>query len=163
MLFDDEQIVAVYLWSVAHDRPLCWACDRANYHGPLRSRRLPSASQFCQRVKTHRFQHYLQHLHDALSCHRAFKGVYFFDGKPLPVGNFSRDPDAKSGYGAGRMEKGYKLHALVMADRHIAAWSVLPLNVHQMEVAGVLIGQKASVPRGSVFFADGNYDAHKLH
>ena len=161
--FKDELIVSMYFWAVAHDRPLCWACDRQHYHAVFRPRRLPSVSQFCRRVKTDRFGRYLRHLHDTLTDHRALSGINFFDGKPLAVGGFSRDPEAKAGYGVGRMDKGYKLHALVTADRRIAAWSVLPLNVNEMTVARVLIDQAVRVPAGAVFMADGNYDAHKLH
>lgn len=135
--FKDELIVAMYRWTVAHDRPLCWACDRDHYHRPFCPRRLPSVSQFCRRVKTERFQRYLQHLHDALTDQRALSAVNFLDGKPLAVGPYSRDLEAKTGYGTGRLDKGYKLHAMVTADRRIVAWSVLPLNVHEMAVARV--------------------------
>lgn len=162
-VFSDQLILAMYFWSVAHDRPLCWACDRANYHSVFRPRQLPSVSQFCRRVKTDRFQRQLQHLHDTLSDQRELGTLNFFDGKPLVVGEYSRDPEAKIGYGVGRLDKGYKLHALVTADRRIAAWSVLPLNVNEMTVARVLIDQAVRVPAGAVFLADGNYDAHKLH
>lgn len=161
--FKDELILAMYFWAVAHDRPLCWACDRAHYHSMFRPRCLPSVSRFCRRVKTDRFQHHLQQLHDALTDQRRLRGMNFLDGKPLPVGGYSRDPEAKTGYGGGQLNKGYKLHALVTADRRIAAWSVQSMNVHEMNVARVLIGQAVDVPTGSVFLADGNYDAHKLH
>ena len=29
--FSNVLIVGIYLWSVWHDRPLCWACDRIHY------------------------------------------------------------------------------------------------------------------------------------
>lgn len=161
--FADTLIVSMYLWAVAHDRPLCWACDRAHYGGVFRPGRLPSVSQFCRRVGTERFQRYLQHVHDALTDRRTLGAINFLDGKPLGVGNYTRDPDARVGYGAGRVDKGYKLHALVTADRRIAAWSVLGLNVHEMRVARTLIDQAVRVPAGAVFLADGTYDAAALH
>ena len=161
--FGDELILTMYLWAVAHDRPMCWACDKSHYHEPFRPRRLPSVSQFCRRVKTELFQRQLQALHDLLSRDRRLAGINFLDGLPLPVGNFSRDPDARRGWGVGRVEKGYKLHALATQDRFVAGWSVAPLNVHEMHVAGRLIGQATPVPAGAVFLADGNYDAHDLH
>jgi len=163
VVFDDPLVLSMYFWAVAHDRPLCWACDRGHYHSGFRPRRLPSVSQFCRRVKTARFQRYLQRLHDTLTDHRALRGLNFFDGKPLAVGNYSRDPDAKTGYGVGRLDKGYKLHALVTHDRRIAGWSVMPLNANEMHVARVLVDDAVEVPRDAVFMADGNYDAHKLH
>jgi hypothetical protein len=29
--YTDTLVVKMYLWSVWHDRPLCWACDRWHY------------------------------------------------------------------------------------------------------------------------------------
>lgn len=161
--FTDNLIVKMYFWAVGHDRPLCWACDRENYGNLFRPRKLPSVSQFCRRVKTDLFQEYLQHVHDATTGHRELKDLNFFDGKPLTVGNYSRDPEAKKGYAAGQMGKGYKLHALVNKERKIVAWSVESLNTHEMPVARTLIHQAVRVPKDALFLADGNYDAHKLH
>src|SRR5262249_51324897 len=47
--YSDRLIVSMYVWSVWHDRPLCWACDRVHYSSLFRPRRLPSISQFCKR------------------------------------------------------------------------------------------------------------------
>ena len=163
VVFSDRLILTMYLWAVAHGQPMCWACERQHYHTFLRPRRLPSVSQFCRRVAGERFQLYLQHLHDATTGHRRLNGLNFLDGKPLAVGNFSRDPDAKVGYGVGRVERGYKLHAVVTEDRKIVAWSVLPLDVHEMAVVGTILQEAVAVPDAAVFMADGNYDAAKLH
>ena len=38
--------------------------------------------------------------------------VAVIDGKPLPVGGASQDPEAHCGRGAGRLAKGYKLYAI---------------------------------------------------
>lgn len=163
VVFDDALILKMYFWAVAHDRPLCWACDPGSYGGGFRPRAVPSVSQFCRRIKTDHFQRCLQRLHDALTDGGALRGLNFFDGKPLAVGNYSRDPEAKTGYGVGRLDKGYKLHALVTHDRTIARWSVMPLNCNEMHVARVLVDQAQAIPQDAVFLADGNYDAHKLH
>jgi hypothetical protein len=66
-VFSDTLIAAMYLWSVAHDRPMCWACRRANYTSRFRPRRLPSVSQFCRRVQTPRIQRLLEAVHDRLT------------------------------------------------------------------------------------------------
>src|SRR5260370_37938930 len=50
--FADSLIVAMYFWTVWHDRPLCWASDRSHYGSLFRPRKLPSVSQFTRRVKT---------------------------------------------------------------------------------------------------------------
>ena len=61
-------IAAMYIWSVWHDRPLCWACDRAHYGGPFRPpRRLPSVSQFTRRVRSDDCRRILQRVHDAFA------------------------------------------------------------------------------------------------
>lgn len=164
VMFSDLLILKMYFWSVLHDRPLGWACDKANYYSSLfRPRQLPSVSQFRRRVKTDVFQRQLQHVHDQLTGDGQLQGLNFFDGKPLEVGNYSRDPQAKTGYGAGRLSKGYKLHALITRDRRVAMWSVMPMNVHEMKVAGVMIHATKQIAPGTVFMADGNYDAHELH
>ena len=52
--FGDQLIVRMYFWSVAHDRPRCWACRRESYSRLLRPRALPSVSQFCKRLRSAR-------------------------------------------------------------------------------------------------------------
>lgn len=163
VVFSDALILKMYFWSVAHDRPLSWACDREHYHGCFLPRRLPSVSQFCRRVGGAVFQRHLQHMQDAQTDQRRLGLLNFLDGKPLPVSGFSRDPEARKGWGVGQMSKGYKLHALVRSDRHIVAWSVLPMNCNEMVVAHSLVSETAPVPKGAVFMADRNYDAHSLH
>ena len=82
-VYSDQLIVLMYLWCVWHDRPLCWAADRAHYNTLFRPRKLPSVSQFTRRVKTHGVQLILQETHDLLAG--CFTPVCFIDGKPLTV------------------------------------------------------------------------------
>ena len=161
--YSDVLVLSMYLWSVSQDRPLSWACKRSNYGNCFRPRRVPSVSQFCRRVKTERFQLFLQAIHDALTDDTRLANLNFFDGKPLAVGNCSRDPEARNGYAAGRMQRGYKLHALVTGDRKIASWSLLSMNTHEMTAARVILANVPKVPQGAVIMADGNYDSHVLH
>ena len=69
--------------------------------------------------------------------------VQVIDGKPLPVGGASHDPDARNGHGAGKIAKGYKLHAIWGRAAVPEAWSVEPLNVCETKAAEVLL---ASAP-----------------
>ena len=62
------------------------------------------------------------------------------DGKPLPVGGASHDPDARNGHGAGKIAKGYKLHAIWGRAAVPEAWSVEPLNVCETKAAEALTG-----------------------
>jgi len=95
--YNDGLIVAMYVWSVWHDRPLCWACDRQNYSSCFRPRRLPSVSQFCKRIKTGRCDAILQYLHERCSGMKSFTELSFIDGRARRVGPHSKDHDAKSG------------------------------------------------------------------
>ena len=76
----------------------------------------------------------------------------------MPVGGFSKDPDATRGHGAGGWARGYKLHAVWTTDSLVAC-EVQPLNVGEQTVARRLLPQ---VPGGCVV-GDGNYDSNPLH
>ena len=122
--YDDRLVLRLYLWSVLHDRPLCWACRRTSYGRLFRPRRLPSISQFCRRVAEKRFLKLLHLVHGRLTQVGVACSLWFFDGKALPVGPHSADPDANSGYGAGRVGRGYRLHALATDDGRIREFRV---------------------------------------
>lgn len=158
--YTDILIVAMYVWSVLHDRPRCWAAQRENYYGPFRPRKLPSRSQFERRLKSPRCTALLQATWTALGESNDGPTIHFLDGRALPVGPYSQDRDARRGYVAGQFAKGYKLHALTKNDGKTAAWRVAPLNVCEKTVARELIAE--AQPRGLVL-ADGNYDAGWLY
>ena len=158
--YSDGLIVAIYVWSVWHDRPLCWACVRQNYSSCFRPRRLPSVSQFCKRIKTQRCDAILQYLHEHFAGMESFTELSFIDGRVMRVGPYSKDREAKSGQAPGGLAKGYKLHAWGTEDGKIPLWSVMPLNVSEKTVAGELLEYGRA--RGIVL-ADGNYDAGWLY
>jgi len=158
--YDDGLIVAMYVWSVWHDRPLCRACNRENYASCFRPRKLPSVSQFCKRIKTERCDAILQYLHEHLSGMGLLTELSFIDGRAMRVGPCSKDREATSGHVSGGMAKGYKIHAWATEDRRIPVWSVMPLNVSEKTVAGELLryGQASGI-----VLADGSYDAGCLY
>lgn len=158
--YSDGLIVAMYVWSVGHDRPLCWACDRQNYSSRFRPRRLPSVSQFCKRIRTDRCAAILQRLHEHLAGLESFTELSFLDGRVLRVGPCSKDREAARGPAPGGMAKGYKLHAWGTKDGRIPRWSVMPLNVSEKRVAGKLLEQGDAC---GIVLADGNYDAGWLY
>jgi len=163
-VYSDALVASMYLWCVWHDRPLCWACDRGHYNALFRPRRLPSVSQFARRVKTPSVAAVLARAHDDLAAAGLASAVTILDGKPLPVGPPSRDPDAARGRVSGGFAKGYKLHAAVTADGRIPAWDVRPLNVAEVTVAADLIARLAPPPTsGALVLADSGYDAAPLH
>lgn len=158
--YSDVLIVRMYLWSVWHDRPLSWACCRDHYNGLFRPRRLPSVSQFCRRVKTKRFKMIIDAVNERLTQRDEETKLSFFDGKPLPVSNNTRDKEAKYGYANGGFRYGYKLHAWATADGRIPQFRILAMNAGEPNTARELINR---ISPGSVVLADANYDSAKLY
>lgn len=158
--YSDQQIVKMLLWTIWHDRPLCWACDRSHYTTMYRPTQLPSVSQFCRRVRTERVTAMLRGVHAYLARGSGPVRFSFLDGKPLPVSNYSGDPDARDGYAAGGMRCGYKLHAWATEDGRIPLFIVRPLNEAEPKVARQLVAQ---IPPGHRILADANYDSAILY
>lgn len=159
--YRDALIVKMLCWSVAHDRPLCWACDPTHYHGIFRPGRLPSVSQFCRRVKTPRIQALMAQTHQALARADRPIDLLCLDGMALPISDYSTDPQAADGRGRGRFQRGYKLHVCVRDDDRIAGFQVHPMNVAEQTVARNLLDQ--SLQAGQLVLADSNYDSNGLY
>jgi hypothetical protein len=141
---------------------MTWALDDRNYNRSFRPRKRPSISQLNRRIAADRFQLILQRLHERLAGDSRFKGL-ILDGQALVVGPASQDRDARAGHIPGGMGKGYKLHAVVASDGSIPVFSVMPLNTHEMPVAGQMLTSMQHNLDGTLVMADGNYDAHVLH
>jgi hypothetical protein len=162
--FADWLVVAMYLWAVAHDRPQGWACVRSHDSSAFRPRKpLPSVSQFNRRVAGEQARLILERVHRELAGELTATALSYLDGKPLTVGVASKDPDAAKGHVMGGWAKGYKLHAWMTEDRRLPLWCVTPLNVHEVPVARLLVGQVTQLSQRSLTLADRNYDAHDLH
>ncbi len=160
--YPDTMIVAMYVWAVWHDRPLCWAADRANYTSLFRPRRLPSRSQFCRRIKTQRCQAILHGVWKRLGQTDSNDNspVTLMDGRVLCVQSHSTDPDAKRGYASGGFARGYKLHALARENGRFVAIRVTSINVAEKAVARELIDEYR--PAG-LLLADGGYESGPLY
>jgi hypothetical protein len=157
-------LVAVSLWAALHDRPVAWACDGRNWGTTsLRPRKLPSPSTMSRRaysVGTGLLWRALQDRLRALGPPPAL--VAMLDGKPLPVGGYTKDPDAAYGRGAGLMAKGYKLHAVWSNGPLPDEWEAASLKVGETTVAGGMLGRLRNRRGGGYLLADGNYDSSKL-
>jgi len=158
--YSDQQILKMLLWTIWHDRPLCWACDRNHYTNLYRPMQLPSISQFCRRVRTQRITAMLRAANDYLARSEGPVRLSFLDGKPLPVSNYSQDPDARDGYANGGMACGYKLHAWATEDGRIPLFRVRPLNEGEPRIARQLA---PGLPAGHLVLADANYDSGPLY
>jgi hypothetical protein len=154
-------IVATMLWAALHDRPVCWACDERNWKTTsLRPMQIPSEATLSRRADRVATGLVYKALEQQVRQSGPASLVAFLDGKPLPVGGNSKDPDAHWGRGVGGLAKGYKLHAVWARNTTPEAWEVQPLNLSEKPVAHRLLGE---LHEGGYLLADGEYDASYLY
>lgn len=154
-------IAAVVLWAAIHDRSVAWACDPDHWDtaGDARPARLPSASTISRRANTVALGLLWRALEVRLRASGPPPLVAMIDGKPLPIGGASKDPDAAFGRGAGCLAKGYKLHA-VWSNRAVPeGWEVTAMGGCEKAAGGRLV---EAVEGGGYLLGDGNYDASWL-
>ena len=159
--FADRRIVAVYYWSVLHDRPISWAVQRRNWPIELRRWALPSNTTMSRRLRSKSVRCLLEALeHSVVRKPESGTLVWLIDGKPLPIGGASKDGQAGYGRASRSKAKGYKLHALVGSDKSVADWRLAPMNVDERKMAKRML-QHAKICGYVV--ADANYDSNELH
>jgi hypothetical protein len=161
--YGDRWIVMVYLWSVLHDRPVCWACDERNWPKVLLDGRpLPSASRMSRRLRGVGVPQLIERVTAAAGdLFGAPPLVKVIDSKPLCVGAYSKDADAKRGRLAdGQFAKGYRLHA-VTHGRAVRHWTLLPLSAHDSVAAPHLLPRLEG--GGGYVVADNAYDTNDCH
>jgi hypothetical protein len=158
--FSDADIVKVHYWSVIHDRPVRWACERG--HWPIWRRRqpLPSPATMSRRLRSASVRRLLQAVEERALAPQQPGLYWMIDGKPLPIGGCSTDRQAGYGRAAGGKAKGYKIHAIVNPQGDIAAWRVAPMNKDERVMAARLL---RVAPIHGYVVADSNYDSNKLH
>jgi hypothetical protein len=162
-VYDDRWVATVYLWSVVHHKPASWACDEGNWPAEL-DRPLPSQSRLSRRVRTVGVQQLLERALASVSDLLQPEGpplVKAIDSKPLVVGAYSKDADAKKGRVAdGQFARGYRVHA-VTHGRLVRHWTLLPLNEHDSVAAPALLPRLEG--GGGYCIADNAYDSNACH
>ncbi len=157
--YTDADIVEVYLWSVWHDRPVCWASEAPNWPDEQRPARLPCPSTMSVRLRTESVRSLLAAVEDRLRKPVGTSWCKWIDGLPLPVGGATHDPDARPGRAARGMAMGYKLHAICDGRGALDVWRITPLNVNEQVVARALLPQ---VRDEGYVVGDGAYDSNLL-
>ncbi len=158
--FSDEEIVKVYYWSVIHDRPISWACQRQNWPLHLRRRPLPSSTTMSRRLRSPSVVALLDALERRVTAPRGEHLYWMIDGKPLAISGCSKDRQAGYGRAARCKAKGYKIHAIVATDGSLASWRIAPMNKDERVMAERLL--KTTDIAGYIA-ADANYDSNKIH
>jgi hypothetical protein len=160
--FSDGVIALIYLLAVLQDRSPHWAANKRNW--PLWLRRVlpcPSYSQLIRRLKTASVVQLIGQVNAELREHLPRSALKCCDGKPLVVGGFSKDPDARWGKVPDGWAKGYKLHVVVDSLGAIEVFAVTPLNAYEAKVAARLVCQLDL--RQTLIRADASYDSNVLY
>jgi hypothetical protein len=160
--YGDDVICAVYWWAVVHDRPTSWACRPENWPAELVRRVLPSQPTMSRRLRCGGIEQLLLDVEQAILALWVVvtPRVLAIDGKALPVGGLSGDPDARRGRAAGGLAKGYKVHAVWDAAPLPAAWAISGLNISERRIAQKLL---ADLPDEGYLLGDSHYDVNYLY
>lgn len=167
--YTDQQIVAIYYFTVLNNRPVCWACNRD--HWPItylaQWKTLPSQSQMSRRLRTptvcklmDQIEQQVLRPQDTKKESASIEMVWYVDGKPLPISGHSRDRQCGYGKAAGCLARGYKLHLLWGCRGTVADFRVTPMNRDERPMARRML-RNAQI-QGYVI-GDGNYDDDSLH
>jgi hypothetical protein len=162
VVFSDWAILLVYAWSVLHDRSVLWACDKRNWPEEMKTMlcALPSNSTMSERLRTVGVQQLLERVLAAAADLFDVPLVKEIDSKPLVVGAYSKDTDAKRGrIAAGQMARGYRLNAL-NHGRAVQNFELAPMNDHDSVAAPNLLKH---LKGGGYVLADNAYDTNELH
>jgi Transposase DDE domain len=166
--YGDGIILLVYFYATLNNRSVLWASKLKHWPcwcAAVFRDHWPSRSQINKRLQNESVAKWIATL-DAELRERLPRGKdKVADGKPLVVGGFSHDPDARWGKTPGQYgwAKGYKLHSLSDAvSAAFDAWEVTPLDAGEATVLrGDLI--PSCDLRGCTLRADANYDSNPTY
>jgi len=155
-------IVAVFLWAAIHDRPVSWACEQEHWPEDFDfARKLPSQSAMSRRLRSKAVKELLNAMEQALRERGEPHWVKTIDSKPLVVGSYSKDRDAKWGKATKHSyAKGYKLHAIWGGRPMPEAWRLEAMNVHDSTAATELIPLLSG---SGYLLGDGQYESNRLY
>ncbi len=162
--YGDGIVLLIYFFSVLCGRSLHWAHDKRNWPIWCRGLKWPSYSQLCRRLKTRPVRLLLDRLNAELRDRLPRGADKVVDGKPLVVGVYSHDPDARWGKLARRAwAKGYKLHVIVDAAAGVIdAFELTPLSAGEATVLRRELVRRVDL-RGCTLRADANYDSNPTY
>ena len=95
--FSDEDIVKVFYWSVIHDRPISWACQRRNWPLYLRRQQLPSNTTMSRRLRSASVVALLDALERRVTAPTHLHLYWMIDGKPLAISGCTNSSSVRLG------------------------------------------------------------------
>jgi hypothetical protein len=157
----DRVVVAVLLWATLHDKPVSWATQPRHWPGDLRPRAgLPSQSCMSRRLRSAGVLALIQRFEQVARAPLPRGDLKLIDGRPLPTGGCSKDPDAATGYGGGQLQRGYKLHLLCDRRGAVEHWHLTAMNGSEPDAAARILGHATDT---AYVLGDGNYDVNRLY
>jgi hypothetical protein len=165
VVYPDVRIVEVYLWAAIHDRPTGWACLAQHWPAAQRWRRLPSESTMSERLRSASVRLLLAAMLDRLAALRPPALARAVDSKPLPVGGYSKDRDARRGQACDGKARGYKLFDVWGPGVVPDAFTLGPMNRDDPDAAADLLARldAAGRGRGGYLLGDATHDSNPLH
>ncbi|MBV8781571.1 MAG: hypothetical protein JO353_09255 [Phycisphaerae bacterium] len=162
--FSDASIVKVYFFTTHNDRAVNWACQPEHWPESLRPFNLPSQATMSRRLRSVGVLQLIDRIMVTLAEKLGEGAVKSIDSKPLRVGCYSRDRDAKRGRaGRGEMARGYKLHTITCGEA-FKHFTILPMNENDQVGAAMLLPRLSEEPRGYGYVtADNGYDANPVY
>jgi hypothetical protein len=158
--YSNRLIALVFFWAVLHDRPISWACRRESWPPSEQWRQWPSPAPMSRRLRTISFSILLTALLLELRARQPAHWVKTVDAKPLPVGGFSKDRDARWGWAANHKAKGYKLFAICNGPDALDTWRLGHMNDSEPVQAARLIPE---LPPAGYLLGDSLYDINHLY
>lgn len=177
VVYTDGMILLVALWAALHDRPMSWACQLRHWSARFSDQwfKLPSAATMSKRLRELSLQLLLEQVIYRLvwsgawrlliQVHYGFCLARRIDSKPLPVGGFSKDRDARRGYATGGKARGYKLFWCTGISRTAPEMMVIgPMNLSDQVGAIELIDRLEPLhgSLGGYLLADSTHDTNPL-
>jgi hypothetical protein len=159
--FCDATIVKVYFFSTYANIPVSAACVMKNWPEVLAQQvgTLPSQSTMSRRLRTVGVLQLIERMQAMLAQTLDQGMLKSIDSKPLTVGSYSKDRDAKRGRAAKEMARGYKLHA-ICSGKAFKFWTLTAMNSNDQIGAAVLLPR---LQDWGYVGADNSYDANPLH
>lgn len=163
----DGLILFIFFYAVFTNRSPRWASDKRNWPLWCRHIRFPSYSQLMKRLSTAATQQQMDLINRLLRLQLPRTFQKNCDGKPLIVGGFSKDPDARLGKVPDGWARGYKLHAISDFAGPFDATRVTALDAGEPTVAQTLV--RSLAPKGlkglnqMILRGDSNYDSNRLY
>jgi hypothetical protein len=159
-VYSDARVALVALWAALHDRPIAWACQMDNWQGHCPWLTLPSQPTVSRRLRTVGVGLLLTQAFAELNDHLPTGLFKLIDAHPAPVGGASKDREARAGWGAGHLTKGYKIHEIHSGSGHIDAWTLSPMRDKEQTLALQLIPRLSG---GGYLVGDNQYDSNRLY